>query len=146
MDFNILILLLGGKTTLDIANMLYTSRGSVRYRISHMAEQLELKNKEEIAEFLTGQAGYIHRKNENEKSVFVKEIKNDDTGVKEISGNPKWKVEIVPPGITVKVSILNGNTSNFSQFLKHSLTNPDQDNNVTSSRFLQFFSPEKSIC
>ena len=52
MDFNILILLLDGKTTLDIANMLYTSRGSVRYRIGHMAEQLELKNKEEIAELL----------------------------------------------------------------------------------------------
>lgn len=52
MDFNILILLLGRKTTLDIANMLYTSRGSVRYRISHMAEQLEVKNKEEIVELL----------------------------------------------------------------------------------------------
>lgn len=52
MDFNILILLLGGKTTLEIANMLYTSRGSVRYRIGHMAEQLGLKNKEEIAKLL----------------------------------------------------------------------------------------------
>ena len=52
MDFNILILLLGGKTTLDIANMLYTSRGSVRYRIDRMAKQLKLKNKEEIAELL----------------------------------------------------------------------------------------------
>ena len=52
MDFHILILLLGGKTTLDIANMLYTSRGSVRYRIDRMAKQLKLKNKEEIAELL----------------------------------------------------------------------------------------------
>ena len=48
MDFHILILLLGGKTTLDIANMLYTSRGSVRYRIDRMAKQLKLKNKEKF--------------------------------------------------------------------------------------------------
>ena len=52
MDFNILILLLGGKTTLDIANLLYISRGSIRYRIGNMARQLGLKNKEEIAELL----------------------------------------------------------------------------------------------
>ena len=38
MDINILILLLKDKSSQEISNILYTSRGSVRYRIKCMVE------------------------------------------------------------------------------------------------------------
>lgn len=49
-DYNILILLMMGKSSLEMERMLYVSRGSIRYRINRMTEQLKLKSKYEMAD------------------------------------------------------------------------------------------------
>ncbi len=74
----------------------------------------------QISHFLTTKLGYTHRKDKNENSIFTKEIKYSDAGVDKISGNPKWKVEIIPPGITVKVSAYNteGSIINLQEYNK----------------------------
>ena len=49
-DYSILILLMMGKSSLEMERILYVSRGSIRYRISRMTEQLKLKSKYELAD------------------------------------------------------------------------------------------------
>ncbi len=83
----------------------------------------------QIAEFLTKEMGYIHRKNEDEKSIFSKDIEFGDVGVEKISGNPKWRVEIIPPGITVKVKVYNKGDSKI---------NLQEYNSYLSSKVLNF--------
>ena len=58
-----------------------------------------------IGEYLVKEEGFCHRKDNGENSIFVKDIAPEDIGVEKLSDRPKWKVEIVPPGITVKISI-----------------------------------------
>ena len=51
-DYNILSLLLDGKSTLEISGILYTSRGSVRYRIGRMIEKLGFESRGEMINLL----------------------------------------------------------------------------------------------
>lgn len=52
-DFSILFLFLNKKTTTEISDILYISRGSVRYRLNKMLEKLGLSSKEEMAELIS---------------------------------------------------------------------------------------------
>lgn len=52
-DFSILSLFLNKKTTTEIADILYISRGSVRYRLDKMLEKLGLSSKEKMAELIS---------------------------------------------------------------------------------------------
>lgn len=51
-DLSILVLLLRRKRTLEIADILYSSRGSIRYRISQITNELGLNSKEQVVELL----------------------------------------------------------------------------------------------
>ena len=47
-DFSILFLLFEKKSTLEISNILYVSRGSVRYRLSRMLEKFGVAHREDM--------------------------------------------------------------------------------------------------
>ena len=52
-DFNILFLLFEKKSTLEISNILYVSRGSVRYRLGRMVEKFGVAHREEMLKLIS---------------------------------------------------------------------------------------------
>lgn len=52
-DFNILFLLFEKKSTLEISNILYVSRGSVRYRLGRMVEKFGVVHREDMLNLIS---------------------------------------------------------------------------------------------
>ena len=52
-DFSILVLLFERKSTLEISKILYTSRGSVRYRMGRMLEKFGVNHREEMIDLVS---------------------------------------------------------------------------------------------
>lgn len=52
-DFSILVLLFEKKSTLEISEILYVSRGSVRYRLSRMIEKFGVAHREEMIQLVS---------------------------------------------------------------------------------------------
>lgn len=75
----------------------------------------EAKNSEPInamKNYLVEVEGFIHRKDDGEKSIYIKYV-DDDADTKKEADRKKVKLEIIPPGITTKASIQNDPNQTF---------------------------------
>lgn len=64
-----------------------------------------------IKKFLVEEEGFVHRKDDGEKSIYIKYVGDDAD--KEESKRKKVKLEIIPPGITTRLSMQNDPDSTY---------------------------------